>query len=40
MIAPHLNRAKRGEVRRDELTIKQREAANPHPRHQMRERHL
>lgn len=40
MIAPNLYRAERGEVRGNELTIKQRKAADAHPRHQMRERHL
>jgi hypothetical protein len=40
MITPNLHRAKRGEVGRDELAIEQGEAANAHPRHQMRERNL
>jgi hypothetical protein len=40
VIAANLNRAERGEVRRDELTIEQRKTAHPHPRDQMRERDL
>ena len=38
MIARNLNRAKRGEVRGDELTIEQGESTSPHPRNKMRER--
>jgi hypothetical protein len=40
MITSNLHRAKRGEVRRDELAIEQGEAANAHARDQMRERNL
>ena len=40
MIARNLNRAKRGEVRGDELAIEQGEPASAHPRDQMRERDL
>jgi hypothetical protein len=40
MVAPNLNRTKRGKVRGDELAIKQSKTANAHPRHQMRERNL
>lgn len=40
MIAPNLYRAERGEMGRDELTIKQRKTPDTHPRDQMRQRNL
>lgn len=40
MIASDLNRAERGEMGRNKLTIEQRKTAHPHARDQMREGNL